>query len=283
MRAFSRIRFFGPAAIMGAVLASTSLAQVANGPSAPEKISPHQHAPMQFLSKGDNGTVTSYNWSGYAVTGTSFTQVLGSWIVPAVDCSVTPSTYSSFWVGIDGYNSSTVEQTGTDSDCSGGTPSYYAWYEFYPSPSTIFGALPISAGDTISASVSYSGGEFTTTITDVTKGMSFSKTAAVSGATMSSAEWIAEAPSDRRGVLPLADFGTVSFGPDPAGAPGTGISSTNYATEGSGSSIPISAFGSAVEQINMVTKTFIPRRSVVEATTSALSTDGTSFTVTWDD
>jgi hypothetical protein len=282
MRAFSGIRFFGPAAVMAAVLASTSLAQTTSAPGVLETISPRQHAPMQLLSKGDNGTVSSTNWSGYAVTGTSFTQALGSWIVPAVDCSVTPSTYSAFWVGIDGYPpSTTVEQTGTSSDCNSGTASYYAWYEFYPNPSVTIGLLPVSAGDTISAGVSYSGGEFTISITDVTKGMSFSATAAVAGAAMSSAEWIAEAPSDRRGVLPLADFGTVSFGPDPAGAPGTGISTTNYATEGSGSSIPISAFGSAVEQINMVTDKRIARRDTVEATTSALSTDGTSFTVTW--
>ena len=36
----------------------------------------------------------------------------------------------------------TVEQTGTDSDCNGGSPVYYAWYEFYP-------AFPVDLGMTI--------------------------------------------------------------------------------------------------------------------------------------
>jgi hypothetical protein len=57
-----------------------------------------------------------------AVTGSkaSVTDVTGSWTVPAVDCTSpngTPNGYSSFWVGIDGYGSNTVEQIGTDSDC----------------------------------------------------------------------------------------------------------------------------------------------------------------------
>jgi len=55
------------------------------------------------------GTDTSTNWSGYAVTGSqgSVTYVAGSWIVPTVTASATNS-YSSFWVGIDGYASGTV-------------------------------------------------------------------------------------------------------------------------------------------------------------------------------
>src|SRR5579884_4318905 len=73
---------------------------------------------------------TSTNWSGYAVTGNRFTSVSASWTEPAVTCSGT--AYSSFWVGLDGDTSNTVEQTGTDADCSGSTPQYYAWYEMYP-------------------------------------------------------------------------------------------------------------------------------------------------------
>ncbi len=33
---------------------------------------------------------------------------------------------SSFWIGLDGYNNSTVEQTGSEVDCSGSTPEYYS-------------------------------------------------------------------------------------------------------------------------------------------------------------
>src|SRR5713226_10107549 len=92
------------------------------------------------------GSFTSTNWSGYAVTGSkgSVTDAKGSWTVPAIVGSC-PSTnqYSSFWVGIDGFNSGSVEQTGTDSDCQNGQPVYYAWFEFYPHASFIVNNVPI--------------------------------------------------------------------------------------------------------------------------------------------
>jgi hypothetical protein len=277
---------------MAAVLASSSPAQVPSGPPAsPETAqrAPRQHGPMQLLGRGPKNTVTSGNWSGYAVTGTSFTQALGSWIVPAVDCSVTPSTYSSFWVGIDGYSDSTVEQTGTDSDCSGGTPTYYAWYEFYPQPSfyacergrnqPACALKNLTPGDVMQASVTFTPGRlaafapnlgtYTVTITDVTTGATFTTTA-LGNDQRSSVEWIAEAPSLSTGVVPLADFGTVSFGVD-----STSVANTNYATEGAGNSMPISSFGSSVQEIVMASG------GTNEAVPSALSTDGTSFTVTW--
>jgi hypothetical protein len=78
---------------------------------------------------------TSSNWSGYAVDSSkdSVSSVAGSWTVPAVAGSGT--AYSSIWVGLDGSNSSTVEQIGTDSDVINGQAQYYAWYEMYPKDS----------------------------------------------------------------------------------------------------------------------------------------------------
>lgn len=219
------------------------------------------------------GSSSSLNWAGYAVTGAagSVSDVKGSWIVPAIQ-GTCPSAnqYSSFWVGIDGFNSNTVEQTGTDSDCRSGAPAYYAWYEFYPHPSKVISSVAVHAGDVMSAEVSYSGGRFFVTILDVSTGASFSASARVNAAQRSSAEWIAEAPSSSGGILPLADFGTVSFGADT-----TGVASTCTATVGGVSGV-IGSFGSAVQSITMVTSS-----SVVKASTSALSTDGTSFSVTW--
>jgi hypothetical protein len=249
-------------------------------PAAAQVVAARQHAPVRIHERRFDGTVTSENWSGYAVLGAadSVTDAKGSWTVPAVTCSESrhsSSAYSSFWVGIDGYSSSTVEQTGTDSDCSGGEPTYYAWYEFYPNPSFEVTSLTIKPGDTISAEVSYSNGEFTATITDVTTGRSFSTSAQVPSAQRSSAEWIAEAPSSctRRSceVLPLADFGTVDFGGDY-----TGVSSTCYATV-SGVSAAIGSFGTNVSEITMVTNS-----GADEAIPSGFSAaDGSSFTVTW--
>ena len=152
---------------------------------------------------------TSTNWSGYAVTGGRYTTVSASWTQPKATCSGT--AYSSFWVGLDGDTSGTVEQTGTDADCSGSTPQYYAWYEMYPKfPVNLSGK--VAPGDKLSASVTTNGsGSFTLTITDSTQGWSNTKTARLKSARLASAEVIAEAPSSSGGVLPLANFGTVSF------------------------------------------------------------------------
>jgi Peptidase A4 family len=152
---------------------------------------------------------TSTNWSGYAVTGSRFTSVSASWKQPTATCSGT--AYSSFWVGLDGDTSSTVEQTGTDADCSGSSPQYYAWYEMYPKfPVNL--SQPVSPGDTMTASVTTDGrGNFTLTISDTTRGWTNVTHAKLRSAKLSSAEVIAEAPSSSGGVLPLANFGTVNF------------------------------------------------------------------------
>jgi Peptidase A4 family len=152
---------------------------------------------------------TSTNWSGYAVTGSRFTQVSATWKQPQATCSGT--AYSSFWVGLDGDTSNTVEQTGTDADCSGSTPQYYAWYEMYPKFPVNFGDKVVP-GDTLNASVTTDGrGNFTLTISDTTRGWSHTVKAKLKSAKLSSAEVIAEAPSSSGGVLPLANFGTVGF------------------------------------------------------------------------
>jgi Peptidase A4 family len=165
---------------------------------------------------------TSTNWSGYAATGGRFTSITSSWTEPSVICGG-GTAYSSFWVGLDGDTSSTVEQTGTDADCSSGVPQYYAWYQMYPKfPSNIASVQP---GDSMSASVTTDGvGRFTLTITD-SGHWTFSTTQRLKSAALASAEVIAEAPSSRGGVLPLANFGTVNFGASTAN--GVSLASLN--------------------------------------------------------
>ena len=165
---------------------------------------------------------SSSNWSGYAVTGSRFTSVSSSWTEPTATCSAT--AYSSFWVGLDGDTSNTVEQTGTDADCSGRTPQYYAWYEMYPKYPVNF-SNTVRPGDKMTASVTTNGsGSFTLKISDATQGWSRTVTARLKSAKLASAEVIAEAPSSSSGVLPLANFGTVSF--TGASANGTLLTST---------------------------------------------------------
>src|SRR5437667_7607899 len=220
---------------------------------------------LTLAPRTHEGSFQSTNWSGYAVTGASgsVSDAKGSWTVPAIQGSC-PSTnqYSSFWVGIDGFSSGTVEQTGTDSDCQNGVPTYYAWFEFFPHPLFLINGLTITPGDHMTAEANFNG-RFTVTITDTTTGVSFSTSAKVHSAQRSSAEWIAEAPSSSGGVLPLADFGTVSFSADTATVSGvTGA---------------IGSFGSSVQVITMVSSS-----GAVKAQPSSLfGTNGDSFSVTW--
>jgi len=224
----------------------------------------------QTLSHGPDSHVgpasSSTNWSGYAVfaTGTTFTDAKGSWDQPAVSCPNSTKKYSSFWVGIDGYNSSSVEQTGTEADCKGtNRPSYYAWYEMYPSPSVKITGFAVHPGDTISAEVSVSGTQFTLTLDNVTTGAHFSTTK-TSSAVRTSAEWVAEAPTICTfscKLAKLANFGTVNF-------------SGSYAT-GNGVTGSISDPSWTYDAITMVSGL------TTKAQPSALSPDGTAFSITW--
>ncbi len=156
--------------------------------------------------------VSSSNWSGYAASGGRYTKMSAHWVEPKGLCSGNiGSEYSSFWVGLDGYGSSTVEQTGSEVDCSGSSPQYYAWYEMYPSYPVNF-SNTVRSGDHFSAAVTYHGsGHYTLVLADTTRGWRHAIQATLTGASNASAEVIAEAPSSTLGVLPLADFGTVHF------------------------------------------------------------------------
>ena len=131
-------------AFMGVLVIAAAISATAGGATPSMR-----HGRMHRITNS-----TSTNWSGYAVTGSRFTSVSASWTEPTVKCSGT--AYSSFWVGLDGDTSNTVEQTGTDADCSGSTPQYYAWYEMYPKfPVNLRGT--VRPGDHLSASVTTNG------------------------------------------------------------------------------------------------------------------------------
>jgi hypothetical protein len=208
-----------------------------------------------FISHGHgvkNDTTTSDNWSGYAATGSTYTSVSTTFTEPAVKCS-SGDQYSSFWVGLDGYSSDSVEQTGTEADCDGRTAEYSAWYELYPAYPVTYNET-VKPGDKITETVAFSGSKtYAMTVKDTTEGWTKTTTKSSSGDARSSAEVIAEAPYDG-GVLPLADFGTVSF----SGSTVDGSSLSNFNPEG----------------INMVSDSGTP-----EATISSLS--GGSFSIAW--
>lgn len=173
----------------------------------------HETHGLHALSHRSNTSVESSNWSGYAATGSdgAFTSVSSSWVQPSLTCT-SKTTYSSYWVGLDGYSNSALEQTGTEADCIGGKAEYGAWWEVLPASETSY-SVTVKAGDSLSASVVYNGnGTFTMTLSDSTEGWSKSTThAGSSGYEDSSAEVIAEATDVNGSIAKLSDFGTVNF------------------------------------------------------------------------
>jgi hypothetical protein len=167
----------------------------------------------------------SSNWAGYAVARTdatsgaptSFHAVSGSWTEPTARCAAGEKSYSAFWIGLGGASetSKALEQIGTSADCVSGKPTYYVWYESVPAPS-VMTKFKIGPGDRMHAVVSVNGTAVILRIQNLTRHTTFTKTLHVSVTDVTSAEWIAEAPSactssGRCRVLPLADFGKVDF------------------------------------------------------------------------
>jgi len=250
------MRIVRPVAVLG--LAGLVVAAAFAGSAASSsRTAVLKHAPPAFLISHSD----SLNWSGYASysgVGT-FTDVIGRWVQPSATCSKS-TTYSSFWAGLDGYNSNSVEQLGTEADCSHGRPVYYAWWEMYPNPSNTISGFTITPGVAYTAEVKYTGnGGFTLTLSG--GGQSFSKNATLTNPSLSSAEWIGEAPSMCAGscrVLPLTDFGTVNFSGSSANGQAINNSAWSY------------------DPMRMVTNGL-----VTKATPSNPDATGSAFSVTW--
>ena len=140
----------------------------------------------------ENNTV----WSGYVVSplqNRQFRSVSASWVQPVATCrpKTSPSAWSLFWVGLDGWSSSfdgsTVEQGGSYAQCVGTShvPVYSVWWEMFPT-NDIVPEFAISAHDHIDASVTFdpTAETYTVSVTDDTSGQSMlvvatSQTAAV--------------------------------------------------------------------------------------------------------
>jgi hypothetical protein len=172
----------------------------------------------------------SLNWAGYAVTRSrvSFTAVRATFFVPYLNCAKSPgSALSSDWVGLDGFTGQarSVEQGGIAANCQkAGKASYFAWWEMFPWAQQK-AAVKVTAGDSVTASVSYSpkSRKYKIMIADNTSGAHFSVLrrcphVKAAGKWLScprnSAEMISEAPATGRPlkIARLADYGAVSFG-----------------------------------------------------------------------
>ncbi|GLY40831.1 hypothetical protein Amsp01_068540 [Amycolatopsis sp. NBRC 101858] len=186
------------------------------------------------------------NWGGYVSFG-SFTTATASWTEPTVTCRSSNDLFAP-WVGIDGDGSSTVEQTGVETDCSSGRPVYSAWYEMYPA-APVYYNVSVGAGDHITATVTRTAtNTYRLDLSDTTKGWTKTTTKSLTSK-HASAEAIIESPTD--------SYPTISGGIKFTGVKfnGTNLASTSP---------------SALNADDRGTNTWIP---------GAIGSDGQSFTI----
>jgi hypothetical protein len=148
---------------------------------------------------------SSSNWSGYAKSTGTYSSATARWVVPSA-APTKASTYSSAWVGIDGFNNSDLIQTGTESDYYNKAAHYNAWWEILPAAETPISSISLHPGDVMTASITKgSGSTWTITIRDTTRGQSFTTQQNYSGPG-TSVEWIEEAPTVGGHVATLAHY-----------------------------------------------------------------------------
>ncbi len=226
-----------------------SAQSVSPGATAPSQTQPDTTTPARVSD-------TSSNWSGYVASGGTFTSVTGTWIVPQVGATTTGA--DATWVGIGGVSGTDLIQAGTQATVSGGDVSYEAWIEMLPDSSRTV-SLAVAPGDSVTVTITeQSSGEWLIVMVNNTTTSSYQRTVRYNSS-RSSAEWIQEAPSSSRGVIPLDDFGVVRF--------------TAGSAVRDGKSLGLSALGaSAVAMINRAGQSI--------AQPSVLGADGSSFAVT---
>jgi hypothetical protein len=225
-------------------------------------INPSTGTAPSVTQPGTPATVTSSssNWSGYAASGGTFTSVTGSWTVPTV--TATSAGADATWVGIGGLTSSDLIQAGTQAMVDGsGAVEYSAWIEMLPASSRTV-PLTVSAGDSVTVTITQqSGNDWLIAIKNDTTGGTYNITVQYSSSN-SSAEWVQEAPSIGRGLVPLDLFGTVQF--------------TGAAAVRDGKTMSASTLGAkAITMIN--------GQGQAVAQPSTIAADGSSFTVTRTD
>ncbi len=157
-------------------------------------------------------TSESNNWSGYSVDGGTYTSVTGTWVVPQDDGSGNPGSTAT-WVGIGGVSSRDLIQAGTQETSTGsGAVQYQAWIETLPAASENV-PFTVSPGDSVTVTITetdVSTNTWTIQFKNNTTGKTYQTTTQYSSSN-SSAEWIQEAPSSGRRLVPVDSYGAVTF------------------------------------------------------------------------
>jgi hypothetical protein len=227
------------------------------------QVSTSSYTPSTATSAGSGTTSsasnTTMNWAGYVSKGGTYTAISGSWRIPNVTVGSDPVASDAAWIGIGGDSSSDLIQVGTENIVENGQVASSTFYEQLPQGSETIPTVTVSAGDKVSASIKeVTGGEWDVTISNLTNGESYNNTVYYNSSE-SSAEWVEEAPSDGSSIIPLDEFGSVSF---------TGGSTTE-----NGKTVSIA--GSNAQPLTMDNEA-----GQALTTTSAITDGGSGFTVT---
>jgi hypothetical protein len=197
---------------------------------------------------------TSRNWAGYSAQNGQYTRVSGTWTVPSVTGG-SASSADATWVGIGGITSNDLIQSGTMNMVTpDGQVTTSAFYELLPDAPVTIPTVATNPGDSVTVSISQrKPDQWHISFADTTNGQTFSTTVSYASS-LSSAEWIEEAPSDGWTTVPLDSFGSASFT----------SGSTNQGTIAASGAQPL---------------TMVDDQAQTLATPSAFGSDGASFTV----
>ena len=172
-------------------------------------------------------TLRSLNWSGYALTGSAFTGVTGTFNVPVPLEPFACLQETSVWVGLDGVGTADLLQAGVDESSFAVAPSssnpwypptdpctgrahVYAWWEDLPSAEVRL-KLPVNVGDDMTVSIfKMSPGWWALAVHDLTTGHSFALVQRYGGP-QTSVEWVVETPEVMDLTPNPVSFGTVNF------------------------------------------------------------------------
>jgi hypothetical protein len=210
--------------------------------------------------RGTRGRGESSNWSGYAATGGKFTTVSGTWTVPQVAASTGQLGADAAWVGIGGTSTRDLIQAGTEETAlSSGKVQYDAWIEMLPQYSHPI-PMPVHPGDSVTVTIAQQqSGDWQISFKDNTTGGTYERTVQYNSS-LSSAEWIEEAPSGGRGgIMPLDNFGTIQF--------------SNATAVEDGKTVNLKQAGA--QPVTMINASDQPL-----VTPSVIGSDGASFTAT---
>lgn len=230
------------AAALG-VSVSACLALLSSAPAlavqatAPMTMHPMVRSHGSITGVVNSSVVGSLNWAGYAEASSNPTyhSVTASWVVPPLTGK--PGEVSE-WVGLGGFNSSSLIQTGvTEASGRSGQTEAYAFWEVLPAAAQFNFSAPVPVGKSVTASVTPVVGHLNSYELKVMSGgaVLIDKTvevkAAYAAAAQKSAEWITEDPYtlSRSGTLsqvPLANFKAIVYG----GSAANGAALSSHAT-----------------------------------------------------